>query len=415
MDLFDVAAEIARAERAPLPARMRPSSLDGMVGQEHLLGPGRPLRILIEQDGLRNVILWGPAGTGKTTLARVAAEATARAFVTLSAVSAGVKDVREIINDARRRLGERGRGTILFLDEIHRFNKAQQDALLPAVEDGTLTLIGATTENPYFEINSPLLSRASLFRLEPLSESDIGMLIDRAADASEGLAGRFCLDPDARMHLVDKANGDARRVLVALDVAAVLAAGADRRTITLADAESAADAHFVPHDKGGDNHYDVISAFIKSMRGGDADASLYWLARMLAGGEDPRFIARRLVIFASEDIGLADPAALGVAVATAHALDFVGLPEARLNLAQAAIYMARAPKSRSVYEAIGAAAVDVTQARLDAVPEHLRSVGLPGGRQSRQSRPDFRPANVTQRVYYTPSGHGADVPVDPVL
>ncbi|HLY82929.1 MAG TPA: replication-associated recombination protein A, partial [Acidimicrobiales bacterium] len=316
-DLFTSALNERLARQAPLAARMRPRTLDDVVGQDALLAPGRPLRALIEQDRLSSVILWGPPGTGKTTLAKLIAGATRRAFVALSAVTAGVKDVREVIAAARRDLAEHGRGTILFLDEVHRFNKAQQDALLPAVEDGTLTLVGATTENPYFEVNAPLLSRSTLFRLEPLTPEALETIVRRAL-VREGASA----DDAAVDLLINLVDGDARAALNSLEVALALAG---ERPVTVADVEAARSARAIRYEE--DDHYDIVSAFIKSIRGSDPDAGLYWLARMLAAGEDPRFIARRLVILASEDVGMADPMALVVADAAARAVEFVGLPE----------------------------------------------------------------------------------------
>src|SRR5437588_7711808 len=328
-DLFGAALQDRLRKQAPLAARMRPETLDEVVGQEKLLAPGKPLRSLIEADRLSSVILWGPPGTGKTTLAMLIARATSKEFVTMSAVTAGVKDVREATAKARQRLAEHGQGTILFLDEVHRFNKAQQDALLPSVEEGLITLIGATTENPYFEVNAPRMSRSTLFRLEPLSTQALRTLLDRALER-EGHSA----EEDALVHLADKAEGDARTAYNALEVAMALA---DQRgtneKVTLADAEAALDARALRYER--DEHYDIISAFIKSMRGSDPDAALYWLARMTEAGEDARYIARRMVVLASEDVGMADPMALVVADAAAWAVQFVGFPEAVLNLAHA--------------------------------------------------------------------------------
>ncbi|MFZ9627768.1 MAG: replication-associated recombination protein A [Ilumatobacteraceae bacterium] len=409
-DLFSAAAEDRLRAQAPLAARLRPRSLDDVVGQTHLVGPGRPLRRLVEQDRLTSAIFWGPPGTGKTTLALAVAGSTARAFEQLSAVTAGVKDVREVIERARDRLGQHGRGTILFLDEIHRFSKSQQDALLPAVEDGTLTLIGATTENPFFEVNAPLRSRSTLFRLEPLGREDIAALVQRGLLAEGKQA-----EPAAVDHLVDRAGGDGRQVLTALEVACALA---DHGTVTVEHVEAALGTSALRY--GRDDHYDVVSAFIKSVRGGDPQAAVYYLARMLEAGEDARFIARRMVILASEDIGLADPQSLVVAVAAAHALEHVGLPEAQLNLAQAAVHLAMAPKSNRVALAIWNARSDVRDGAVGEVPAHLRDghykgaaalghgVGYEyphdhaGGWVDQQYLPD----GLVGRVWYEPSRHG---------
>jgi putative ATPase len=367
-DLFSSAAEERLRSSAPLAARLRPRSIDDVVGQDHLVGPDRPLRRLVEQDRLTSAIFWGPPGTGKTTLALAVAGSTARAFEQLSAVTAGVKDVREVIERARQRLGERSQGTILFLDEIHRFSKAQQDALLPAVEDGTLTLIGATTENPFFEVNPPLRSRSTLFRLEPLGPEAIAELVRRGLEAERAAATSEAIEL-----LVDRSAGDGRQALTSLEVAIALAQPGG---VTLQHAEAALGTSALRY--GRDDHYDVISAFIKSMRGSDPDAAVYWLARMLEAGEDARFIVRRMVIFASEDVGLADPQSLLVAVAAAHALEHVGLPEAQLNLAQAVIHLATAPKSNRAALAIWNARAEVRDGAVGEVPAHLRDAHYQG-------------------------------------
>jgi putative ATPase len=409
-DLFSNAAAERLKSKAPLAERMRPRNIDEVIGQQHLLGPRGALRALIESDRLGSIILWGPPGTGKTTLARLVASATQRGFIALSAVTAGVKDVRAAAEDARRRLGEHGQGTILFLDEVHRFNKSQQDALLPSVEDGTLSLIGATTENPFFEVNAPLLSRSTLFRLESLTEENLTDVANRALQHEGAMA-----TSDALAHLVDLAGGDARSLLTSLDVAIALA---NEKHITLEDAEQAVQHRVLSY--GNDEHYDVISAFIKSIRGSDVDAGLYWLARMIAAGEDAKFIARRLVILASEDIGEADPQSLVIATAAAHALQFVGLPEAGLNLSQAVVHLASAPKSNRTTTAWFAAQADVQQRPQYSVPAHLRDAhykgaktighgngylyphSFPGGWVEQQYRPD----EVAGNRYYDPSPNG---------
>jgi putative ATPase len=429
MDLFSARADQLQDRDAPLAARMRPRTLDEFVGQTQVLGPDSALRALIEADELRSVLLWGPAGSGKTTLAHIIAGATRSHFEELSATSAGVKDVRALLAAARERLGALGRRSILFIDEIHRFNKAQQDALLPGVEDRIVVLVGATTENPFFTVNAPLMSRSLLFRLEPLGEADLETIVTRAlADPERGLGKTgLALDPDALAHLVDRADGDARHALNALEAAALVvtakagaAAEADGR-ITLADIEDALQRPRVTYDRAGDQHYDVASAFIKSIRGSDPDAALHYLARMLAAGEDPRFIARRLVISASEDIGLADPQALPVAVAAFQALEFVGLPEARLNLAEAVVYLALAPKSNSAYLALAAAARELEEAGAGRVPGHLQSASHPGERKLGigvgYAYPHDHPDHwVAQRYlpeglsggYYRPSDQGSE-------
>ncbi|MDQ3986550.1 MAG: replication-associated recombination protein A [Actinomycetota bacterium] len=372
MNLFDASLERRFEEYAPLAARMRPRVLDEVVGQRHLLEPGRALRTLIESGDLSSIILWGPAGSGKTTLAYVIAQASDAHFEARSAVTAGVADVRKVIDEARDRLAGQTRKTLLFLDEIHRFNKAQQDALLPAVENGWIVLVGATTENPSFEVNAPLMSRSTLFRLEPLTEKEVEEILGRALNDDRGLATMDVeVDDHALQHLAATAGGDARVALNALEGAALIASTGDGR-ITLEVAEEALQKRALPYDKAGDWHYDVISAFIKSMRGSDPDAAVYWLARMLDAGEDPRFIARRMVIFASEDVGNADPTALLVAVGAHHALEFVGLPEAKLNLAQSAAYLALAPKSNASAVALWNAEADVAAAGPLPVPDHLR-------------------------------------------
>jgi putative ATPase len=409
---------VAPAPTAPLAARMRPRTLDDIVGQTHLLGPGAPLRALIESDRLSSIILWGPPGTGKTTLAMVVASRTNRHFVSMSAVTAGVKDVREVIGAARNRLDSEGRGTILFLDEVHRFNKSQQDALLPAVEAGVITLIGATTENPFFEVNAPLISRSTIFRLDPLAEADLRILVERALANEQATA-----TPEALDHLVDLAGGDARAALTGLELALALASTDGRTEVTLDDVERARQTRVLRY--GEDDHFDIISAFIKSIRGSDPDAGLYWLARMLEAGEDARYIARRLVILASEDVGMADSQGLVVADAAARAVEFVGLPEAALNLAHAVIYLATAPKSNTAMAALARASEDVRKRQAGAVPMPLRSIHAyqrnklkeGGGYRYPHNDPsgfvpqDYRPPEIST-VYYRPSPHGQEAEVE---
>jgi putative ATPase len=417
----------------PLAVRMRPRSLDEVLGQDHLLQPGSPLRRLVEGDvgiaGPISLLLWGPPGSGKTTLAYLVSSATGRRFVELSAVSAGVKDVRAVIDEARRgqpRGGRSGRETVLFLDEAHRFSKTQQDALLPAVENRWIVLVAATTENPYFSIISPLLSRSLLLTLEPLTDEDIRTLVRRALSDPRGLDAAVSLPEDTEEHLLRIAGGDARRALNALEAGAGAVLAKHQTVLDVATLEQAVDRAAVRYDKTGDQHYDVASAFIKSIRGSDVDAALHYLARMVEAGEDPRFIARRLVILASEDIGLADPTALSTAVAAAQAVALVGLPEARLNLAQAVIALALAPKSNAVIAAIDTALADIRRGLTGPVPVHLRDAHYAGARRLTHGVgyryahdfPDgvveqqYAPDGVDGRDYYRPSAFGAERGLD---
>ena len=413
-DLFSDAASERMGQSAPLAQRLRPRSLDEFVGQEHVLGERSALRLAISEDRVRSSIFYGPPGTGKTTLARIVATTTGAEFEELSAVSATVKDVRDVLARARDRLGGSGRRTILFLDEIHRFNKAQQDALLPAVENGLLTLIGATTENPYFEVNSALLSRTQVYELQSLKPEALREVVRRGADelGTE-------LSPELEELIARRAGGDARSALNILELAADTA-GAEGGAISEEHVEDAARKRPVVYDKNADAHYDFTSAFIKSMRGSDPDAAVYYLAAMLEGGEDARFIARRMIVLASEDIGNADPRALLVAVAAAQAVEHVGLPEARLNLAQAAIYLARAPKSNASYTALNKAADDVREHGHVKPPKSLRD-GSYYGRQlgngkgyvyphndPRGFEVDYLPDELKGRTYYEPSGNGEE-------
>ncbi|MBM7830393.1 putative ATPase [Agromyces cerinus] len=449
-----------RSGATPLAVRMRPTSLDEVAGQRHLLTPGSPLVALAGdrsgESGSVSVILWGPPGTGKTTLAQAIARSSGRKFVELSAVSAGVRDVRQVMEEARASRDLYGLSTVLFLDEIHRFTKAQQDALLPGVENGWVILVAATTENPSFSVISPLLSRSLLLTLELLTDDDLGVLVDRAVADPRGLSGKVALDPEARAAIIRLASGDARRALTALEAAAVAAAqaipaapepgddgdetaatdtnGADESS---ADGETDAAASAAPvittdivaravdrallrYDRNGDEHYDVISAFIKSVRGSDVDASLHYLARMIEAGEDPRFIARRIIVLASEDIGLADPSALGVAVAAADAVQFIGMPEGRIPLAQAVVHLATAPKSNAAYVGIDRAIADVREGKAGRVPKHLRDAHYPGAKRLGHGKgykyphddeigvvaQEYLPESLRGAVYYEPAEHG---------
>ncbi|MEX5633926.1 replication-associated recombination protein A [Parafrankia sp. FMc2] len=456
MSLFDADVPGLPDSSGPLAARLRPRNLDELVGQRHLLAAGSPLRRLVEGGGMTSVVLWGPPGTGKTTLAHIVSRASRRRFRELSAVTAGVKDVRAVVDEARGTLSMSGVRTVLFIDEVHRFTRTQQDALLPSVEKGWVTLVAATTENPFFSVVSPLLSRSLLLTLEPLTDADIVELIERAVRDPRGYGGAVELTGEAREHLVRLAGGDARRALTALEAGAEAALEGARRSaatgspgdgatgspgdgatgspgdgdgagdvpgpvpLGLELLERAVDRAAVRYDREGDQHYDVVSAFIKSMRGGDVDAALHYLARMLEAGEDPRFVARRMVILASEDIGMADPGALGVAVSAAQALELVGLPEARLALGQAVIHLTLAPKSNAVITAMDAAAADVRAGRLGPVPSHLRDahyrgatrLGHGAGYQYPHDHPEgvvrqqYAPDVLARSDYYRPSEHG---------
>ena len=425
--LFDAAEQEAAERVAPLAVRMRPRTLDEVVGQRHLLAAGAPLRRLVEGDAPLSVVLWGPPGTGKTTLAMLIARSTRRRFRELSAVTAGVKDVRQVVDEAKRALGETGAQTVLFVDEVHRFSKTQQDALLPSVENRWVTLVAATTENPFFSVISPLLSRSLLLTLEPLTDDDVRAVVERALADERGLGGRVSVDDDAVDHLVRLAGGDARRSLTALEAAAGasdLGQGGGGGRVTLELLEQAVDRAAVRYDRDGDQHYDVISGFIKSVRGSDVDASLHYLARMFEAGEDPRFIARRLVVLASEDVGMADPSSLQVAVAAAQALELIGMPEARLNLAQATIHLALAPKSNAVLAGVETALADVRAGRTGTVPPHLRDSHYPGAKKLGHGSPggyryphdfpgrvvaqQYAPDPVVGREYYSPGGLGVE-------
>src|SRR5271168_1357540 len=421
--LFDVPDENQRPQggsgAAPLAVRMRPASLDEVVGQDHLLQPGSPMRRLVEGSGVASVILYGPPGSGKTTLAALISQATGRRFEALSALSAGVKEVRAVI-DVARRAAAHGEQTVLFIDEVHRFSKTQQDALLSAVENRVVLLVAATTENPSFSVVAPLLSRSLILQLRPLTSDDIRAVVQRAIDDSRGLGGQIAVQPEAVDLLVQLASGDARRALTALEVAAeAVEPGGE---LTVEAIEQSLDKAAVRYDRDGDQHYDVIRAFIKSVRGSDVDAALHYLARMLVAGEDPRFVARRLVILASEDIGMADPTALQIAVAAAQTVALIGMPEAQLTLAHATIHLATAPKSNAVTTALGAAMNDIKAGKAGLVPAQLRdghysgaaALGNAQGYKYAHDDPDgvvpqqYPPDEIVGVDYYRPTGRGAE-------
>lgn len=424
MDMFEQMAEKQKEKEAPLATRMRPATLEDFVGQEHLIGKGRVLRKAIETGQLPSMILWGPPGSGKTTLAYIIANITDSHFSPISAASAGVNDLRRIIEEAKGRRQMNQQRTIVFIDEIHRFNKAQQDAILPFVEDGTITLIGATTENPSFEVISPLLSRCQVFTLNPLTEDELRVIIVRALkDRMRGLGGfNVELAADALGHLITMSNNDARIALNALEMAALTTPpDADgKRSISLATIEDAIQRRALRYDKAGDQHFDLISALHKSLRGSDPDAALYWLARMLEAGEDPLYIARRLVRFASEDVGMADPQALVIAMAAQQAVHFIGMPEGNLALAEAAVYLATAPKSNSLYQAYSRVQEEIKRGSSDSVPLHLRNpvtplmkeLGYGKGYKYVHDYPEHfvpqqnLPDSLQGRQYYTPSDQG---------
>ncbi len=428
-----------RTGATPLAVRMRPSSLDEVAGQRHLLGAGSPLVNLAQdasgETGSVSVILWGPPGTGKTTIAQAIARSSGRRFVELSAVTAGVKDVRQVMDEARSTRDLYGLSTVLFLDEIHRFSKAQQDALLPGVENGWVILVAATTENPSFSVIAPLLSRSLLLTLEPLSEDDLGVLVDRAVSDPRGLADAVTLADDARVAIIRLASGDARRALTALEAAATVAAApgavaeGETPVVTAEIVAATVDRALLRYDRQGDEHYDVISAFIKSVRGSDVDASLHYLARMIEAGEDPRFIARRIMISAAEDIGMADPHALSVAVSAAQGVQLIGMPEGRILLAEAVVYLATAPKSNASYKALDAAIADVRAGRIGRVPTPLRDAHYPGAKRLGHGKgykyahdaaygvaeQQYLPDELRGTRYYEPTANGYEREVGPRL
>ncbi|MEL7623763.1 MAG: replication-associated recombination protein A [Clostridiales bacterium] len=424
-DLFSGLNQEQKKKQTPLAARLRPEKLDEVVGQSHILGPGMLLRRAIETDQLGSLIFYGPPGTGKTTLAMVISQATEATFVRINAVTSGVAELRQVVKEAQDRLTYQGQGTIVFIDEIHRFNKSQQDALLPSVEEGKIVLIGATTENPYFSVNSALLSRSRIFRLEPLTEEETILLLKRAlADKEKGLGlFRTEITPEALRHFAAAARGDARQALNGLELAvrSTLPGSDGIRRIDLQTAEESIQEKAIVYDKTGDQHYDVASAFIKSMRGSDADAAIHYMARMLEAGEDPRFIFRRMLILASEDVGPADPLAMSIVSGAAQAFEQVGMPEGRIIMANAAIYLCNAPKSNAAVTAIAEAQEDVRKGKYGAVPPHLRDSHYPGaagfGHGLEYKYPhsyggwvaqDYLPAEMKGVSYYRPTGIGKD-------
>jgi len=426
MDLFEYTRELNKDKTAPLAARMRPESLEEFVGQNHIVGKNKLLYRAIIADNLSSLIFYGPPGTGKTTLARIIANKTKRAFVQINATTAGIKDIKDVVSEAKDRIALSNEKTILFIDEIHRFNKTQQDALLPHVEDGTIVLIGATTENPYFEVNKALVSRSIIFELEQLKTEDIKSLILRAINNKEKGYGIFNIniDDDAVDFIADVSNGDARCALNAIELA-VLSTTKDENgiiNINLETAEECIQKRALNYEKDGDNHYDTISAFIKSMRGSDPDAAIYYLAKMIYAGEDPKFIARRIVICASEDVGNADPHALQVAVSAAEAVNFIGMPESRIILAQAVTYVACAPKSNASYIAIDKALNDVRTKKIKSVPKHLKDAHYSGAKElgngigykyahdyeGHYVKQQYLPDELVGTVYYAPTENGVE-------
>ena len=425
MELFEYNRSLKGGKDAPLAARMRPTTLEEFVGQEHIVGKGKLLYRAIKSDRLSSVVFYGPPGTGKTTLAKIIANTTKSKFRQINATTAGIKDIKETVEDAKADLGMYGTKTILFIDEIHRFNKSQQDALLPHVEDGTLVLIGATTENPYFEVNKALVSRSIVFELHQLEDKDIKKLLQRAlTDVEKGMGAYHAeMDEDAMNFLANTANGDARTALNALELAVLTTDPVDGKIhITLEVAEECIQKRALNYDKDGDNHYDTISAFIKSMRGSDPDAALYYLAKMIYAGEDPKFIARRVVICASEDVGNADPHALQVAVAAMEAVNFIGMPEGRIPLAQAVSYVACAPKSNAAYLGIDKALSDVRNIRIKTVPPHLKDAHYSGSKElghgigykyahdypNHYVEQQYLPDELVGTVYYAPTENGVE-------